>query len=144
MHPTRIFKTPEDLEKAFEEYKAHLNKESAKWVKVQYVGKDGDRVEDKYKLPYTFEGFKVFCYKTYGNIEQYFVNKDGLYNDFVSICSRIKEEIRNDQITGGLLGVYNPSITQRLNGLTDKTSSEHNINVNKLPDWLSNDLSNGK
>ena len=55
------------------------------------------------------------------------MNKDGLYNDFVGICSRIKEWIREDQITGGLLGQYNPSITQRLNGLTEKTQTEISI-----------------
>ena len=140
MHPTRIFKTPDELYAAFERYKKDLDEKAKDWLKVQYVGKDGDRVTDKYKLPYTFEGFKVYCYNEYGKIEQYFVNKDGLYDDFGSICSHIKEEIRNNQILGGLIGIYNPSITQRLNGLTDKTSSEHNINVNKLPDWLSNDL----
>jgi hypothetical protein len=144
MHPTRIFKTPDELYAAFEAYKKDLDEKAKEWLKVQYVGKDGDRVTDKYKLPYTFEGFKVYCYQEYGKIEQYFVNKDGLYDDFGSICSHIKEEIRNNQILGGLIGIYNPSITQRLNGLTDKTSSEHNINVNKLPDWLSNDLANGK
>ena len=140
MHPTRIFKTPDELYAAFEAYKKDLDEKAKDWLKVQYVGKDGERVTDKYKLPYTFEGFKVYCYNEYGKIEQYFVNKDGLYDDFGSICSHIKEEIRNNQILGGLIGIYNPSITQRLNGLTDKTSSEHNINVNKLPDWLSNDL----
>lgn len=121
MHPTRIFKTPDELQKAFEEYKAHLEVEAAKWVKVQYVGKEGERVEDKYKLPMTFEGFKVFCYKDYGKIEQYFVNQNSCYDEFVSICTHIKEEIRNNQITGGLLGLYNPSITQRLNGLVEKS-----------------------
>jgi hypothetical protein len=57
-------------------------------------------------------------------VKQYFLNKDGLYDDFVTICSHIREEIRADQITGGLLGKYNPSITQRLNGLTDKQEIE--------------------
>jgi hypothetical protein len=33
---------------------------------------------------------------------------------------RILDEIRNDQIEGGSVGQYNASITQRLNGLTDK------------------------
>ncbi len=121
MHPTRIFKHPDELKKAFEGYKAHLEIEAEKWLKVQYVGKDGDRKEDKYRLPMTFEGFKVYCYEEYGKIEQYFVNQDGLYNEFMSICSHIKEQIRTDQITGGLLGLYNPSITQRLNGLTEKS-----------------------
>lgn len=121
MHPTRIFKHPDELKKAFEGYKAHLEIEAEKWLKVQYVGKDGDRKTDKYKLPMTFEGFKVYCYEEYGKIEQYFVNQDGLYKEFMSICLHIKEQIRTDQITGGLLGIYNPSITQRLNGLTEKS-----------------------
>lgn len=121
MHPTRIFKHPDELKKAFEGYKAHLEIEAEKWLKVQYVGKEGDRKTDKYKLPMTFEGFKVYCYEEYGKIEQYFVNQDGLYKEFMSICLHIKEQIRTDQITGGLLGIYNPSITQRLNGLTEKS-----------------------
>jgi hypothetical protein len=53
-------------------------------------------------------------------VKHYFDNKEGRYDEFGVICSRIKEEIRHDQITGGLLGNYNASITQRLNGLTDK------------------------
>jgi hypothetical protein len=121
MHPTRIFKTPEELEQAFEQYKESLKEEAKQWLKVQYVGKDGERVADPQKVPYTLEGFKRYCRKNYGDVEQYFWNKDNYYNDFVGICSYIKNEIRENQITGGLLGFYNPSITQRLNGLTDKS-----------------------
>jgi hypothetical protein len=124
MHPTRIFKTPNELEIAFEEYKQSLNEESKQWLKVQYVGKEGERVTDPQKVPYTLEGFKRFCRKKYGDVHQYFINKDVLYNDFVPICYAIKEEIRENQITGGLLGFYNPSITQRLNGLVDQKSVE--------------------
>lgn len=128
MHPTRIFKKPEDLLKVWDEYKADLKVQAENWLKIQYVGKDGERVTDKYKLPYTFEGFKRFCWDNkIGCIEQYFKNKDGLYDDFVPICSQVKTEIRENQITGGLLGVYNPSITQRLNNLTEKTESNVNI-----------------
>lgn len=119
-HPTRIFNTPEELAIAFEEYKLDLAAQSNEWVKVQYVGSYGEKKTDGQKVPYTLEGFKRFCRKDYGCIEQYFVNKDELYTDFVSICRAIKEEIRENQIIGGLLGFYNPSITQRLNGLIDK------------------------
>ena len=125
MHPTRIFKSPDELKLAWKAYKDDLEEQSGQWLKVQYVGKDGDRVTDGYKLPYTMEGFEVFCYNNYGTVEQYFKNKDDYYNDFVPICSHIKKEIRANQITGGLLGVYNPSITQRLNNL-----AEHNVNEN--------------
>lgn len=140
MHPTRIFKTPEQLFKAFQEYKEHVEKESEKWLKVQYVGKEGERVTDGQKVPLTMEGFEVFCYDNYGCVNQYFDNKQGYYDDFVTICSRIRTEIRQDQITGGLLGFYNPSITQRLNNLAEKVD---NTNVNKevplFPDVQEND-----
>ncbi len=136
MHPTRIFKEPKDLEKAWNEYKENLIKEANEWVKVFYVGKDGDRKTEPQKVPYTLEGFKRFCYNNYGCVKQYFDNKDDYYNEFVTICSRIREEIRENQITGGLLGFYNPSITQRLNNLTERTKTEHSggINIPNLPD----------
>lgn len=121
MHPTRIFKTPDELEHAWKLYKEDLLVQATDWLKIQYVGKDGDRRTDAMKLPYTMDGFEVFCYNNYGDVENYFRNKDGYYNDFTAICSHIKKEIRSNQITGGLLGVYNPSITQRLNSLVEKT-----------------------
>jgi len=124
MHPTRIFKTPDELEHAWKLYKEDLLVQATDWLKIQYVGKEGQRMTDAMKLPYTMDGFEVFCYNNYGCVEQYFKNKDGYYTEFVPICSHIKKEIRSNQITGGLLGVYNPSITQRLNSLQDTTKTE--------------------
>ena len=132
MHPTRIFKEPKDLQKAWEEYKEQLKIDAWQWTKVQYAGKDAERKEDPFKLPYSFDGFEVFCFKDYGNIEQYFKNVGSLYNDFVPLCSHIKKEIRANQITGGLLGIYNPSITQRLNGLVEKTQNDNIVQVKKF------------
>jgi len=122
-HPTRIFKSSEDLKTAWVNFKQHLKEQGNEWLKVQYVGKDGGRVTDAQKVPMTLEGFKRFCRENHGEVEQYFSNQDGYYTDFIGICSHIREEIREDQIIGGLLGFYNPSITQRLNGLTDKTEA---------------------
>jgi hypothetical protein len=136
MHPTRIFKAPTELETAFNEYKKDVDKQSGQWLKVQYVGKDGERKTDGQKVPLTFEGFKRFCYNNYGCVEQYFINKDNLYFEFISICSRIKDEIRENQITGGMLGFFNPSITQRLNSLVEKQQTEitGGLNIPNLPD----------
>lgn len=121
MHPTRIFKTEEEMKVAWEGYKENLTEESKRWLTVQYVGKDGDRKADPQKVPYTLEGFKRYCRVDYGDVGGYFDNHQGFYNDFVAICARIREEIREDQIIGGLLGFYNTSITQRLNGLKETT-----------------------
>ena len=131
-HPSRIFKTPEELEKAWKGYKKHIEIEAEKWLKVQYVGKEGERVTDKYKLPMTMEGFEIYCYNNHGWVTPYFENRDGYYDDFLTICSRIRTEIRNDQITGGLLGVYNPSITQRLNNLKEQSEVNTNASINIL------------
>ena len=132
IHPSRIFKSPNELEIAWGMYKENLKKEAEDWFKVSYVGKEAQRMEDPYKLPYTMEGFEVYCYNNFGSVEQYFKNKDGYYADFVPICNQIKKEIRSNQITGGLLGMYNPSITQRLNGLTEKSHTDVTTNGKDL------------
>jgi hypothetical protein len=122
-HPTRLFKEPQELHKAWELFKEDLKLQANEWVKVQYVGKDGDRVAEPQKVPYTLEGFKRFCRGKYGEVEQYFTNQDGYYEEFIGICRAIKDEIRENQIVGGLLGFHNPSITQRLNSLVEKTDA---------------------
>lgn len=127
------------MEAAFEGFKLDLIEQANEWLRVQYVGKDGDRATDPQKVPMTLEGFKRYCRKHHGEIEQYFSNQDGLYTDFIGICSRIREEIRENQIIGGLLGFYNPSITQRLNGLTDKSEVKTDGNF-----IITMDLSNGR
>lgn len=125
IHPTRLFVEANDLLEAWEKYKVDVKTvQTEEWLKVQYVGKEGIRMTDGQKVPYTFEGFKRFCRKHYGEIEQYFLNTGERYNDFIGICRAIKEEIRENQIIGGLLNFYNPSITQRLNGLVEKTESK--------------------
>lgn len=136
IHPTRIFRTPDELLSAFEEYKEDLKEQSNEWLKIQYVGKEGDKKSDPQKVPYTQEGFERFCYKKYGCVNQYFDNKDNCYNDFVIICSYIKKEIRENQIIGGMLGFYNPSITQRLNNLKEQTETElkGQLNMPPVPD----------
>jgi len=127
MHPTRIFKEPKDLMQAWEEFKDDVKKQSLEWVKVQYVGKDAVRVEEPQKVPLTMEGYKRFCRFKYGEVEQYFTNQDNYYEDFIGICRAIKEEIRENQIIGGLLGFHNPSITQRLNSLVEKVQTDVSV-----------------
>jgi hypothetical protein len=121
MHPTRIFKHESELADAWARYKEDLREQAKEWVKIQYVGKDGFRAEDPQKVPMTLEGFERFCYDHYGNVGQYFDNREERYNEYVTICKRIKRIIRQDQIEGGMVGQFNPSITQRLNSLTEKT-----------------------
>ena len=63
--------------------------------------------------------FEIFCWNIVGEVEDYFLNRDKRYSEYTAICSHIRKEIRRDQIEGGMVGQYNPSITQRLNNLKE-------------------------
>ena len=133
----RNINSPEMMWKLFQDYVVDLKSKESEWLKVQYVGKEGIRETDELKLPLTFEGFKRYCWDVeIGCIEQYFKNQDESYTEFLPICSRIKNSIRENQITGGLLSVFNASITQRLNDLSDKKEIDvkGSLNVPNLPD----------
>lgn len=132
MHPSRIFKSPQELQEAWISFKKDLKEQSKEWVRVQYVGKEAERVEEPQKVPMTLEGFKRFCRENYGEVQHYFDNTDNYYNDFCVICSRIREEIRENQIIGGLLNFYNPSITQRLNNLADKKEIDGKMSIDQI------------
>jgi hypothetical protein len=71
--------------------------------------------------PLTIDGFKTYANKQGSDINRYWYNVDGTLNDYVSIVTRIKEEIRNDQVEGALVGQYQQNIVARLNNLTEKT-----------------------
>jgi hypothetical protein len=102
--------------------------------KMVFVGKDGTKDYEERERPLTMEGFENFCYEQneINDLGDYFTNKDNRYSEYATICTRIKSMIRQDQIEGGMAGIYNPSITQRLNGLKEQTESNVNANVNIL------------
>lgn len=118
----------ETPEKMWEYFEAYRQKVKSNPILVQdFVGKDGDEVNRKKERPLTLEGFELYCYDNdiIRDLSHYFANLDNRYSDYVAICSRIRKTIKDDQIQGGMVGIYNPSITQRLNGLTDKSEVRH-------------------
>jgi len=110
----KYIETPEKLYELFERYKGNLIPRE-----IQKATNKGVQIE-LHKPPLTFSGFEVFCYNNNLTVHHYFDNPEGNYDEYRGICSRIKKEIRKDQIEGGMVGQYNPSITQRLNSLTEK------------------------
>lgn len=127
MGRNKIITKPEILWEHFTNYKNWVKDNP---IKVHdFVGKDGDSVYREKQRPLTMEGFECWCYdnEIVEGVEQYFSNREGRYADFVGICSRIRKDIRNNQIEGGMAGIYNPSITQRLNGLVERTENKHEV-----------------
>lgn len=123
MGKNKYIETPEKMWEYFEQYKNYVKTTP---IKVKdWVGKDAIDVFREKERPLTFIGFQNWLDDNdiITDVTDYFENKDNRYNDYIRICSRIKRNITDDQIAGGMVGIYNPSITQRLNGLVDRVDA---------------------
>lgn len=124
MSRTKIL-TPELLLKTFKEYNEHT-KNNPILIKDWVGGMAKEIVREK-ERPLTMEGFEIYCTKKklITDLKHYFANSRDAYGSYIEICSIIKKTIRADQIEGGMCGIYNPSITQRLNNLSEKVEQMH-------------------
>lgn len=124
---TKYIETPEKMWELFSEYK--------KWVKENpikvedWVGGIAKKITRKKERPLTLDGFECWCFDNniISGIGDYFANKNDNYADYSTVCAHIRKTIREDQIGGGMAGIYNPSITQRLNNLVEKTDNKHEV-----------------
>ena len=120
----KYIETPEKMWEYFEAYRAGVKANPR--TKTVFPGKDAIPQHEPLERPLTLEGFENWCADAgiVDGLEHYFANTKGNYSDYLSICSRIKRVIRQDQIEGGMVGQYNASITQRLNSLVDKQENQ--------------------
>jgi len=144
----KYIETPEKLWQLFEEYKKDVKNNPISIVEQKkgntILPKDLSKVSDTSikqilssivelpaQRPLTLEGFENYVadLEIISDLSNYFANSNGAYEEYSTICQRIKRVIRQDQIEGGMVGIYNPSITQRLNGLVEKT--DNNIKVER-------------
>jgi hypothetical protein len=114
----RNLDSPEQLYELFLRYKQDVKANPR--IKSVFGGKEFEERAEPLERPLTMEGFEIFCWNIVGEVEQYFKNVDKRYEEYIPICSHIRKEIREDQITGGMVGQYNASITQRLNNLKEQ------------------------
>jgi len=136
MGKTKYIESPEKLKEYFLSYEKEVK--SNPFLVKDWVGKDADEVLREKEKPLTIEGFECWLSENeiIEDLGDYLKNKDNRYTDYAPICSYIKKKTRKDQIEGGMAGVYNPSITQRLNSLVETTKTElsGSLNVPKFPD----------
>jgi hypothetical protein len=114
--------TPQDLLNLFNEYK--LEVKGKPFVVTDWVGGMAKEVGRRKERPLTIEGFRNYATLNGKTVNHYFANTNNSYEQYRTICTLITDLIRQDQIEGGMAGIYNPSITQRLNNLVEKTQTE--------------------
>ncbi len=127
MGKRKYIETPEKMWEYFLAYKKQVKSNP---ILVQdYVGKDAEMVYRKKDRPLTIEGFENYLedLEIISHLSDYFANTNNNYSDYSTICSRIKRNVKQDQIEGGMAGIYNPSITQRLNNLVEKQEVKHEV-----------------
>ncbi len=127
MGKRKYIETPEKLWEYFQEYKKETK--SKPFLIKDWVGKDAFNVQREKERPLTIDGLECWLFEKdiIGDLSHYFANTDNKYTEYLTICHAIKKAVRQDQIEGGMAGMYNPSITQRLNGLVEKTQTEVNV-----------------
>ena len=126
---TKAISHPDEFRVAFDEYKKATK--ANPFLVLDFVGKDGKPVYREKERPLTIEGFENFMCDKYDivTIQQYLENRDGRYDSYVSIVAYVRKQIRQDQIEGGMAGMYQQNLTARLNGLSEKVEQTGSMDI---------------
>lgn len=132
----RKFNSINELLIAFDEYKKWASKHP--WNKKEAV-KSGEAVGTIIDLPterpLTEVGFAVFCNMSITGLREY-----GKRDEFSYIYEKIKNEMSEQRISGGMAGAYNANLVARIDGLVEKRETDethrfpNGININFAPD----------
>lgn len=129
MPTDKNIETPEELWDLFKQYVAHESESPL--YKIEYVGKDGNKVQTALQVPITFEGFE--CYladrQIINDLGDYSCNKDKRYTEYTTIITRIRKNCFVQNFKGASVGLFNANLIAKKLGLIDKTEN-HNINQN--------------
>jgi hypothetical protein len=125
MGKRKYIETPEKMWELFVAYRDEVKGSPRR--KVEYVGRNGERVETPIERPLSMDGFFCFGYDNKITLHHYFDNPEGAYDDYRGITTRIRQSVRAEQIDGAMVNAYNSNLTARLNGLTDKREVDARI-----------------
>lgn len=120
----KYIETPEKLWELFSEFVEH--EKSNPMFKVEYVGKEGDRVNTPLQVPITFEAFECWLADKgiINDLGNYSSNLNGAYTDYLPIITRIKNNCFAQNFKGASVGLFNANIIARKLGLADKKEVE--------------------
>lgn len=134
----KIIKSPKQLWGYFCDYAHHISNNPFK--KQDFVrGGDlaGTIVELDTIRPFTWEGFEDFLFEKdiIFNLKDYRFNKNGAYDEFSAIITRIGDIIYNQKFEGAAVGAFNANIIARDLGLSDKSEIKADVNNKHQVDY---------
>jgi hypothetical protein len=125
----KYIESPDKLWELFEAYKKQ--EQESPMYKVEYVGKDGERVNTPLQVPVTFEGFELYLadLNIIQDLGDYSSNKDGRYDEYATIITRIQKNCFVQNYKGAAVGLFNANLIKAKLGIADRKE----INDNREP-----------
>jgi hypothetical protein len=120
-----IFSTPEILWEACQEYFESVD--ARKWYTTEFNGKDAKECHVPNETPYTWTGLYLFLDSNHTTWCDY-ENRE----DFVSICTRVRNIIYTQKFEGATVGAFNANVISRDLGLTDKTENKTEVSITQI------------
>lgn len=108
-----IFTDPVILWNAACEYFEATDKR--KWFKTEFSGKDAVECRIPNETPYTWTGLYIFLDISHQTWKDYEARED-----FIEICTRVRNIIYTQKFEGAAVGAFNPNLISRDLGLVDK------------------------
>lgn len=129
MAKKKYIETPGKLWELFTEYVKH--EQANPMYKVEYVGKDGNKVLTPLQTPITFEGFECWLADegVINDLGDYSSNKDGRYDEYATIITRIRNNCFTQNFKGAAVGLFSPNLIAKKLGLINKTENTHKHEV---------------
>lgn len=122
---------------AFKEYKKLTEKNVLYKSELIKSGQNAGQIVDiPVKPPMLIQGYclhadiDMVMFNRYLNKKQ--VKDEELSEKYCKVFTRINFEIKQDQISGGMAGIYNPMLTARLNHLAEHTEQTNNGESQKI------------
>lgn len=121
----KLFESPELLMEAVEEYLTYVDE--SPWMNKEAI-KGGEFAGQIISIPtarpYTLTGLCLYLNCDTSYFRKF---KTTCSEDFFTVITRIEEIILTQQIEGALVGAFNPNLTARINGITEKSESKVTI-----------------
>lgn len=135
----KIFKTPSELWLEARKYFQWC--EANPWKKIDFKGKDADKVIIETPRPFTLTGLAVFLDVSSEYIQQFERERrkedTEEARDFLRVLTRIREIIYTQKLEGAMVGTFNASVVSMEIGLKNKAevelkTSDSGIDYSKL------------
>jgi len=139
----KYIETPEKMWELFIEYVQH--EKDNPMYKTEYVGKDGEMVRTALETPITFEGFE--CYvadkEIISDLGDYTSNKDGRYEQYATIITRIQKNCFVHNFKGASVKLFDANLIAKKLGLIAKSENTNTevikiLNIDPLDDSSDN------